>query len=209
MFSLMLFALVGASSAPSKEPSELEILVNRYAAGRCLVEKNGAIAEKILAALPESADELIIFATAGTDNKCFDVPRRSKWKIGENVTRGAIVEALLLRDFREIGVKRQKSVVPIFKWGSPQASNRPAQVRMLAFIEVAECAVLAAPEKSFQIFRTSYGSSAEKAAVMALVPEIGSCVPQDVQLPLTVSFLRTILAEGTYRVSAQQASKGS
>jgi len=195
------------SNAPAahdeSDPAALRLW---YKQGRCLVDQEGRLAEKILATAPDSDDYLFAWLKAEKQARCFDDPVMAPAKLHSNAMRGAVAEALLLRDFSAVGVRRGKRITAVF--AESAVPDGRVDVRWRAFLKLAECAVRLEPARSFAVFSTPVASPEEKAAVRALVPALGDCLPPGVDLPMRPSMLRSFLAEAAYRVSVAPPAAG-
>jgi hypothetical protein len=208
-------ALLALAAAPAPSPqaaaardaSNPAALRRWYEHGKCLVERQGPLAERILATAPDSRDFLLAFLAAEAKAQCFAGESTTAPKLHRNATRGAIVEALLLRDFSAVGVLRASRAAPVFDLAAPVASAWPgADPRARSFLKLAECIVRLEPAKSFALFSTPVSGPPEAAAVGALAPAIADCLPPDLELILHPPMLRSYLAEAAYRVSAAETA---
>lgn len=204
---LILGLAAGLQSAPvSIKAGEPAMLRSWYASARCLVRADGKGAERLLSVRPQSMEFFTAFLKADTGPRCFDQRSQAKQPLHENATRGAIAEALLLRDFSALGVARGRHFATVFEPLAPSPKPMNGEARAIAFLEVAECTVEAQPEQSFQLFATEVASPAEAAVVRALVPALGTCLPQGFQVPMSAPYIRSFLAEAAYRVSVRRLS---
>ena len=204
---MILLALLLGQAAPtiaSAKPSDPALLRSWYASGQCLVARNGVQAEAILDTRPQSLDFLGAFLTADTRTRCFDQRRAAV--MHENATRGAVAEALLLRDFSAVGTPRGKHVAKVFMPLRSPVAPAAGEKRAIAFLEITECVAEKEPALSFQLFSTEIGSREETAAVRALVPALGACLSKGLQVPMNASYVRSFLAEAVYRVSVRRLS---
>jgi hypothetical protein len=196
--------------AADRDESDPVMLRRWYEHGQCLVKREGRLAEKILAAAPDSLLYLRAFVEADTRAHCFDDASTAAPKLHRNAARGAIVEALLLRDFSAVGVLRARRAAPVFDLAAgpgPVASGLPDR-RARGFLKLAECTVELEPVKSFAVFSTPVAGPEESAAVAALVPALGQCLPPGLELAMRPPMLRSYLAEAAYRVSVRRLAPG-
>lgn len=216
MLALPMLAMVAAASPLLPPPSQVvdpKSLGPWYQRGVCLVKKQGPLAEKILATRPMSGDEMLAFIKADMQSHCFDanIPNPPP-KLTSNATRGAIVEALLLRDFSAVGVARTGHVAAVARPDQPPEHGPAtpaagsAAARAEALLQLAECVVKVDPADSFAVFSKPVGSPEENGAVHALTPAFAQCLPPDLQLTEKAPVLRSYLAEAAYRVSAMQGA---
>jgi hypothetical protein len=211
-----LLTLAAAPPAPAPRPaadrdeSDPVALRRWYEHGRCLVKREGKLAEKILAVAPDSRDFLHVFLAADKQAQCFTDASPTAPKLHGNASRGAVVEALLLRDFAAVGVLRAPRAAPVFDLAADPgpAALGPVDRRARAFLQLAECAVELEPVKSFAVFSTPVAGPEESAAVAALVPALGQCLPPGLELAMRPPMLRSYLAEAAYRVSVRRLAPG-
>jgi hypothetical protein len=192
--------------AVDRDESDPAALRRWYEHGRCLVGREGLLAEKILAVAPDSTLFLRAFVNADKSAHCFDDASPKAPKLHRNATRGAIVEALLLRDFSAVGVLRARRAAPVFDLAADPgpAAFGPVDRRARGFLMLAECTVQLEPAKSFAVFSTAVAGPEESAAVAALVPALGQCLPPGLELTMRPPMLRSYLAEAAYRVSVRR-----
>lgn len=192
---------------PDRDSSDPAALQRWYEYGKCLVEREGRKAEKILAAPPESVEYVIAFLQADGPAFCFKNQSGKPFKLHSNAMRGAVVEALLIRDFSAVGVLRSKAAAKVFDEATPipiESNGEPVRAR--TFLKLAECVVSLEPVKSFAVFSTPVASSEERKAIGALVPTISDCLPPNLQLQIHTPMLRSYLAEAAYRLSVRSLS---
>lgn len=212
-----MIAAVAAVAAPAKadappavdrDGSDPEQLRKWYEHGECLVKRNGAAAEKMLAWPPESREYLTAFLKAEGPANCF-AGAKPPSKLHSNATRGAIAEALLRRDLSAVGSARDGRLAAIF----PDEPAAPARAmgdgaRARAFLRLSECVVRLEPVKSFALFSTQVASAEELNAFRALIPAIADCLPPGLDVPMRPPMVRSYLAEAVYRVSVQRIERG-
>jgi hypothetical protein len=201
-------ATVGKVRSRDQDASDPVALRRWYEHGRCLVKKQGTLAEKMLATRPASLDAAAAFMQADKEPFCFDEGRAPAPLLHYNATRGAIVEALLLRDFSAVGKSRGAHVAPVVSMTTPPKHGlEPIAPRVEAMLALAECVVKADRAGSFAVFSTEVAGPAEDAAVRSLTPAIGQCLPPGFEFTLKAPVLRSFLAEAAYRVSVQQPAE--
>jgi hypothetical protein len=195
-----------ATGAVDRDESDPAGLRKWYAYGTCLVKSQSAAAEKMLASAPDSVESLIAYLKADGPAGCFKGEPKRAFKLHSNATRGAIVEALLHRDFSALGVLRGKRAAKVFDAAAVAAplEAKGGQGRSMAFLALSECVVGLEPVKSFAMLATPVAGPEERAAFVALVPAIGDCLPPGLQLPMRAPTMRSYLAEAAYRVSVAQ-----
>jgi hypothetical protein len=201
-------AVAPSASAPDRSVIDRAALRAWYEDAKCLVKRQGPLAERILATKPESFDSLSAFMTADTPAQCFTQQSKGPLRIPSNATRGAIAEALLARDFSAMGVRRGNRVATVFASEGPPENGprKPAEAHAKAMLALAECVAQTDPALSFAVFGTEVGSDEENRAVRALVPAISQCLPPGFEFPTQAPVLRSYLAEAAYRVSVRQVA---
>jgi hypothetical protein len=202
--------LAAPAEVVASDESDPAALRRWYEHGRCLVKRQGPLAEKMLASRPASLDATVAFLRADTDAQCFNEGSAPAPKLHYNATRGAVVEALLLRDFLAVGQKRGSHVAAVASMsGPPQPGGSTGAAHAEAMLAFAECVVKAEPTASFAIFSTEVSSPAEEGAARSLAPAMGQCLPPGFQFTLKTPVLRSYLAEAAYRVSVQRPHEAS
>lgn len=205
MLAPMLALTAAIAAQPAAEPRNRDVsdgfdLRRWYDHGRCLVEAEGAVAERVLAAPPESRSSFRAFLEADASARCFREDHLASPRLHTNAIRGAIVEALLKRDFTETGLPRRRGSAPVFDIEAPaeEAPKAPGFDRAMAFLRFAECVFAVDPAQSVAVFRTEVGTPAERSAVRRLMPSMSACLTQG-ELSLQAPILRSYLAEAAYR----------
>ena len=195
-----------APAAADRDQSDPVGLRKWYEHGACLVKRNGEAAEKILATVPDTLEYFSAFLKADGSARCFEGGPKGPWKLHSNAARGAIAEALLLRNFSAVGVSRGKRPAVIFDAAAPDTAPRGA-ARARAFLRLAECVVRLEPVNSFALFSTPVASPEERAAFRLLVPALGDCLPPGLELQMRPPVVRSYLSEAAYRVSVELMGK--
>ena len=177
-----------------------------YAVGRCIVKRDRPDALKMLATRPSSIQAMDAFFKA--ESHCIEqLGKDANVARGTDIARGVVVEALLLHDFSAIGRPVVAKLAKPFEPLLVSDKTAAGEAHIIAQLQVAECAVEAEPEKTFAVFRTEPASDAEIAAITAIAPAIGTCVPTGVSLSMRPVAFRTFLAEAAYRVSVRRAGE--
>lgn len=194
----------GANDRDLSDPGALR---RWYDHARCLVKRKPKLAEKILATRPESLEYFAAFLKADTEARCFVDEAPVPPKLHSNTIRGAVAEALFLRDFSAIAVPRGKRVAPVASFDRAPKAGALAEAarRAEAFLALSECAVQLDAVKSVAVFETQVASAEEREAVQALAPVIAECIPPDLRFSVRAPVMRSYLAEAAYRVSARKA----
>jgi hypothetical protein len=204
LLGLLLAAAPAAAAVPTDDSDPVD-LARWYVHGKCLVAAAPAEAEQMLAVRPGSRTMFMAFLRADGRAKCFNEAPGPKAKLHHNAARGAIVEALLLRDFSAVGVARSWHHAVTFR--DTLEKPAPAEAgdgRGHAYLALTECAVRIDPERSFAVFATPPGGSAETEAMRLLIPALSQCITPGEAVPLRPPVLRSYLAEAAYRVSVDK-----
>jgi hypothetical protein len=202
-----------ATKAPAadNDQSDPAGLRKWYEHGACLVKREGEAAEKILATAPETLQYFTAYLKADGPARCFEGGPKGPWKLHNNAARGAISEALLLRDFSAVGVARGTRAAAVFDAAAPDAAESGTApggaARARAFLRLAECVVRLEPVNSFALFSTTVVSAEERAAFRLLVPALGDCLPPGLEIQMRPPVVRSYLSEAAYRVSVEQMRK--
>ncbi len=80
----------------------------------------------------------------------------------------------------------------------------PLDKRAMVQQEIGHCVVVASWTASRNFLRSTVGSKDETAAIAALRPSIGPCLPMGEQFRLTKSVLRSLLSEPFYHLARMQ-----
>lgn len=205
LLALLLAATPPAAAPARSDDSDPGDLQRWYAHGRCLVAAVPREADRFLAVRPGSMAMLTAFTQSDGKARCFDEAAGVKPRLHHNATRGAVVEALLLRDFSAVGVARTQHHAAVFGEGAQEVAEREAgEPRGMAYLALAQCAVRLAPDRVFSLFSTLPGTAAERDAIRPLVPALSDCIRPGDQVPLLAPVLRSYLAEAAYRVSVER-----
>ncbi|MEA3003591.1 MAG: hypothetical protein QOH81_2379 [Sphingomonadales bacterium] len=216
LLAAMVLAPAVAAAKPPEGPRVIEVadLAALQARARCLVAKGPRI-EQILTTDMGSPQEMMLFMEVEPPTRCFRNAPVDMPKVHPGATRGAIIEALLLRDFSAIGRRRGAHVATTVvrpavdlprtqKWARAHAAARSYESALLA---VGECTVRSDPTSSFALFGTDIGSPEEKAAIQMLTPALSQCLPQGFEFNMRIPAMRSVLAEAAYRVSASSTQQ--
>ncbi|MEO7411259.1 MAG: hypothetical protein ABIU10_08070 [Sphingomicrobium sp.] len=150
---------------------------------------------------------------------CLSRTGASMLKGSHSLYRFALAEALLRRDYRKAGPPNPALAAPIdhpiFAASATPPSTWVEEVdsqtrwpgyrdRARAYSVVSafgDCVVRAGPAKAWALLQTKVASAPEKAALAALAPEMGSCVPAGAQIELSPNNIRGTVALNYYRLS--------
>ena len=205
-------AQYGPSSAPP--PRDLPDNSSRQApteaartevlrAAACLVGRDAGAGAPLLRAAPFSRDERQQ-ATRGLRQAERCLRLREPIATTVLIFRGAVAEALYEAQFAQPPTPRDPSaaVLPFFQ---PAAAATLENVAgMTPTYALSDCTVAGHPELVRALLAADPDSDAESAALQALNPVWGSCVPPNTTLAINRREIRAILAESLYRWAVVQ-----
>jgi hypothetical protein len=76
-------------------------------------------------------------------------------------------------------------------------------------LDFADCVVQTDPYSADDFFRSTAGSADEKAALQALIPSLGPCLPQGVQMEVNPTALRVWVGEALWHAANHSARPGN
>lgn len=115
------------------------------------------------------------------------------YNVDLGVSRGFVAEAFVKKDR-----KRAEALQPLAPQKTYTADWYAVTGRPRPIDEMATCVAATNPSGILSLLKTEIGSNAEKAAVGALAPSLGTCLAQGYKLNANRLSLRTALAEGLY-----------
>ena len=188
------------AAAPAARPPATAAELS--AAAACVIGRNAAAADPILAVAPFSAAERQAAVRLSSDmQRCTHASAGLVTQI--NKLRGAAAEALYEARFATPVAARSPAL-----GAAPMTRPTELEADTLAMIvpmyDLADCATPRQPDLARAVLATEPGTPAEAAAVAALNPTFVACVPAGTQLRLDPKFLRLLFAESLYRWSVVQ-----
>jgi hypothetical protein len=173
----------------------------------CIYKQRQAAVERLLA----TSDTLNVdFNAAGIRprqlSSALDMDKclgRAESETGDDLTmtvKFASLRAMLIeqsyRNHNPAGANwvRNPAVVPARRF----VSEGDDLVNAQGIASFADCVVVRAPREADALIRTPAGTPAETAAVTPLVPHLGPCIPQGVQIVMNAGQLRAVLADGLW-----------
>lgn len=169
---------------------------------RCLLVRSPKRTEAYLALPPGSAEaDNEARSLSISFNDCL---RSGTMKFNPTLLRGAMYEALYIRDFPMEGPTRFASATP----GAPavQPGTGPASPEVAALMQVGECIARAERPGSRALVLSKPGTADEDVAIKTVVPALSSCLPAGQTVRFSPSVLRGSIAEMLYRLSLAEAS---
>lgn len=181
----------GASSSPQPKPTALQ------AFGICAT-KNYEGAE-ILATQPGSPEEAEVIAEYG--RRSCSLPTSEAGQL-----RGAVAEELFKSDFGSIGAAPKRELIEVFTVDMNElAALSDAAKQRIDYVAFGTCVAASDQDQATAILKTAAGSTAEKAAMIAMVPKFSPCVSEGTEFNFTRTDLRSALAEGAYRLALSES----
>lgn len=192
-----------ACSQASAEPAEewragpdVDRTLSDFA--RCMVRGQPKQAHAILMmnpTAPESADRLLSWVAQRS--RCLRI--RGGLRMRSPVMRGAIAETLYLHTF-----DRPPATGEIAAPAAPSSGNP-----LLVPYEVTQCAAGRDPVAADSLVRSKRRSPEEVEAVNRLKPALSACAGRGVRLDFNRTMIRSLMAEGLYKVRSGPAIQGA
>lgn len=172
-------------------------------AAACVVGRDAAPAEALLATAPFSSDErekaVRLLRTA---ERC--LRQRQPVLTSAPVLRGAVAEALYQARFAQPATARTPAAAAAPLALASEFSAREDAAYLTTSYGLAYCAAPQHPEQVRALLATEAGTDAEMAALQALYPSFTGCVAAGTQLRIDRGGIRAMLAESLYRWSVVQ-----
>jgi hypothetical protein len=191
ILGLVAAGALGAVATPaSAAPSQWTVAL--YEAGRCIVERDRGTAQALMQSLPLDESPAELGSLRGPARQCVEGAEGAT----AFALRGAIAQALYLRDFRgrELRPIRAGQLV---SFDIPvQASPRGS--RTVELYRWADCVVRNDSEGTRRLLMSALGSSEEEAAIAGLADFMSSCLPTGTDLNVYVNEVRPVFAQSAY-----------
>ncbi len=189
---LSMLALAGALLAPAI--AHAQGTDDGLTTARCVAESAVRDSRRLLDTLPGSAAEraamrelAAVYAACGTSTG------------GRSALAQATVERRIARG--GAGVATGGAAEP---WYASAIAGRTVGIdydgTAIAMQQIGTCIVRAGPDASTKLLGSAAGSAEERAAIAALKPLIGPCVPEGTPVRLNAAALRLMLAEPLYHM---------
>lgn len=184
-------ALALPAAASANNDSSLEDV---YDAGRCMVERDRHAAVGLLGTLPIDATQADLSdLPAGLAERC---GRRLGSVTGLHL-RGAIAQALFLRDFGSFGVEPRRST-PLVNLSLP-VQDSPSGDRAIELYRWGDCLVRNDGIHVERLLASSIGSRTETQLIASMRDYMAACAPAGAQLAVHPGELRSVLAQSAYQ----------
>jgi hypothetical protein len=195
----LLAALPGAAAATAPSPMK-----QAYSLGRCIAGEDRGAAGALLRSLP-LADTAVPISAAGLGGAS-DCLKGTSPTVSSLVLRGAIAQALLLRDFPHFGVppKIKEHLFVTFPLPS-EMEDGPDNVdhRTAELYKLADCVVRNQAIKLEPLFRAGPGSGIENRLFDYLGPTIAACRGNGGPLRVSRPHFRAMMAQAAYNISVR------
>lgn len=193
LFSLLAagVALTLPAAAPANNGSSLEDV---YDAGRCMVERDRGAAVSLLGTLPiTGGDADLSPLPSSVAERC----ARQLGPVSALHLRGAIAQALFLRDFGSFGVEPRRST-PMVNLNLP-AQDSEGGDRLIDLYRWADCLVRNDGIHAERLLASPVGSRTEAQIIDAMRDYMAACAPSGSQLAVQPGELRSVLAQSAYQ----------
>jgi hypothetical protein len=172
-------------------------------AAACLIGRNAEAGAPLLRAAPFSRDEREQ-ATRGLRQAERCLRLRDSLATTVLIFRGAIAEALYEAQFPQPPAPRDPAAAALPFFQPAAASTLDNAAGLTATYALADCTVAQHSELVRALLAADPDSDAESAALRALNPVWGACVPPNTSLAINRREIRAILAESLYRWAVVQ-----
>lgn len=185
--------------APTAAAPRAEVL----RAAVCVAGRDSGAADALLATAPYSTEErnraVQLLRSA---ERCLRL--RSPIATSALLFRGAVAETLYETRFAQPAAARNPATgaTPFFR--AADVAGRDDAALLATSFDLAHCTAPRHPDLIRALLATEPGSDAENAALAALYPGFGACVPTGTQLRVDRGGVRAMLAEALYRWSVVQ-----
>ncbi len=192
-----IFALVAAGAAmslagPALADQGAPSLRQVYDAGRCLVTSDRGTAVSLLTTLPLEEGDVDLSTLPDRAQRC----ARGLTTVASLHLRGAIAQALFVRDFGGFGEEPRRSA-PLVNLNIPAQSSPPG-TGMTELYRWSDCVVRNDAGQSERLLSSTVGSRQEAAAIERLRSYMSACAPAGQQLSVRPSDLRSLVAQSAY-----------
>ena len=158
-----------------------------YDMGKCIVRKDRKAAMELMSSLPLTGDANLSGSVGGASS-CLN---QASVPANAVTVRGAIAQALFIRDFNEFGVDPRP--------GANLASYQlPIEAGLYRW---SDCVVRQDADAITILLRTPVGSRREAQLLERIKPQMEACLPTTERLAIAPSQLRSVLAQSAYNVA--------
>jgi hypothetical protein len=188
-----------APTAPSTAAPRADVL----RAAACAADRDSGAADTLLATAPySSAEREQAVRLLRSAERCLRL--RSPIATSALLFRGAIAETLYETRFAQPVAARDPAAAATSFFRAADVAGREDAALLATSFELAHCTAPRHPDLIRALLATEPGTEAETAALSALYPSFGACVPAGTQLRVDRGGIRAMLAESLYRWSVVQ-----
>jgi hypothetical protein len=201
-FILTAAAAVILPAAAGAAPVGVDREKSVYQLGRCIAGDDRDAAMEMLRSLPLDGETVTVDASqAGRAAKCVGERR----ELRSITLRGALAQALLLRDFPRFGVppKIARNHFITFDLPLDATSSGGADPHTASLYRLADCVARNQGMMTERLFRAAPGSGLEGNVLRALGPTMTACQGQRAPIRVGRSDFRSALAQAYYHVSVR------
>ena len=190
ILGLAVLGALGGAAPAAAAPSQWTVAL--YEAGRCIVQQDRGAAQELMRTLPLDDSPAELDSLRGPARQCIE---GASGATGIDL-RGAIAQALYLRDFRgrELRPVRAGHLV---SFDLPIQSS-PRGSRTVELYRWADCVVRNDSAGTRRLLSSPLGSPDEQAALDGLAGFMGSCLPQGSELDVYANEVRPVFAQSAY-----------
>ena len=165
-----------------------------YDAGRCMVDRDRHAAVGLLGTLPiDSTPADLSALSPALAERC----GRRLSSVTSLHLRGAIAQALFLRDFGSFGVEPRRST-PLVNLSLPMQDS-PSGDRAIELYRWADCLVRNDGTHVERLLASQVGSRTETQLIASMRDYMAACAPAGAQLAVHPGELRSVLAQSAYQ----------
>ena len=193
LFRLAAAGSVAAASAPAPALAAPASVAGVYEAGRCMVSLDRRAAVVLIQALPLDGQAADLSALRGSAaSGCAGGAKGASAML----VRGAIAQALFLRDFRAFGrePRVESGLVNLNLPVEPSAGG----ARSVELYRWADCVVRNDTAGTQRLLISTIGSGEESAAIAVLQAYMAACMRAGSQLEVRSSEVRSVFAQSAY-----------
>jgi hypothetical protein len=193
----------GNESRNAQPPPAIASRADVLRAAVCVVGRDATAANALLATAPYSSSErdkaMRLLRAA---ERCLRL--RAPLATSALLFRGAVAESLYETSFAQPAAARTPPAAAAAFFRASAAASREDAAMVSTFFDLAQCAAPREPGLVRALLATEPASDAESAALTALYPTFGQCVPAGTQLSIDRGGMRAMLAESLHRWSVVQ-----
>ncbi|MDB5720050.1 MAG: hypothetical protein JWP15_668 [Alphaproteobacteria bacterium] len=171
-----------------------------YEIGQCIAAKDRDAAAALLRDLPFGTGSFTLDgARLGGAARCLAQPQ----PVRARTMRGALAQALLLRDFPRFGIEPRVAPRLFARLDLPLEPRAGVDARTANLYKLADCVVRNRAIESEPLFRSGLGSGVEDRVIDSFGPTIAACQKLSAPAAISRADFRGLLAEAAYDVSVR------